>query len=157
MKISILALGRTETPYIDTGIKDYHSRIRKYFDTEFQEIPAPKYKSSDPTEERQKQESALIKRHIRAGDYFVLLDEKGKEFSSREFSGFISRRFLSGGKHLTFVIGGAYGFHQQFRREAGFILSLSRMTFPHQLVRLIFFEQLYRAVTLLKNQPYHHE
>jgi len=157
MKIRLVVTGKTELAYIREGRDDYASRIRKYIPFEITEIAGLKSTSGRPPGEWKKRESELIMKHISPGDYMVLLDEHGKELGSREFSGFLNQRFAQGLKTLVFLIGGPYGFDEALIRRADFRLSLSRMTFPHQLVRLIFLEQLYRAMTILKNEPYHHD
>ena len=102
-------------------------------------------------------EAEKIRENLSSSDFVILLDEKGKEMSSMEFSGFLNQKFSGSGKTLTFIVGGPYGFDDSLKQQAGQLLSLSRMTFSHQMVRLFFMEQLYRALSILKNESYHHE
>lgn len=156
MKICLLCMGKTDESIIRKGVEKYAIRIRRYAPFEIHEIPAPKNVASFPVREVLAREGELILKQIRSGDFTVLLDEHGKQCSSRELSGFLNQWFLTGKRTLVFLIGGAFGVDKPVRDRADTILSLSNLTFPHQLVRLIFTEQLYRALTLLRNEPYHH-
>ncbi|MFH1160873.1 MAG: 23S rRNA (pseudouridine(1915)-N(3))-methyltransferase RlmH [bacterium] len=157
MKIRLLCMGKTDESIVQTGIEVYASRIKRYAPFEIREVPSLKHASTLSIREIISKECELILRQLENGDFVVLLDERGKQFPSKEFASFLNQRFLSGGKSLVFVTGGAFGFDEKVRNRADFILSLSKMTFPHQLVRLIFTEQLYRALTILRNEVYHHE
>ena len=157
MKIKFIVTGRTEDDYVKAGINHFSHRIKKYTPFEILFIPVAKYTGGTPAKEQVKRESDQIRKAIGEGDVVVLLDEHGKEMTSREFSGFLQKKFLSGKKSLLFIAGGAYGFDEELKRKASQMISLSRMTFPHQLVRVIFLEQLYRALTILKHEPYHHD
>ncbi len=157
MKICLLVVGKTDAAYIRAGIEEYEKRLIHYVPYEMKILPDVK-NSKNLTEELQKEKEAeLILGQLQAGDWVVLLDEKGKQFDSVGFSEFVAQKMLKGLKRLVFVIGGPYGFAQAVYREASEKISLSKMTFSHQMVRMIFTEQLYRAMTIMKGEPYHHE
>lgn len=157
MKISFLFTGKTEVPYICDGLADYIGRIKKYTSFERIEILVPKSASTLPPLELMRREAELQRNHFNDADILVLLDERGKEMRSAEFAAFLNRQFLTGKKRIVFLTGGSYGFDESVRKRADHQISLSKMTFPHQLVRLILAEQLYRALTILRNESYHHE
>jgi len=157
MKLRLLVTGKTESEYLKTGILEYVTRVKRYVSFEIVEIPVLKNTSSLSVTEHKMKESVLIMKHIQPGDFLVLLDEHGKEMNSAGFAEFLNQRFLSGGKETVFLIGGPYGFDESFRKRADYILSLSKLTFPHQMVRLFFVEQLYRALTILRCESYHHK
>jgi len=157
MKVVLVLIGKTDESYLDTGIAKYVDRLKHYISFEMKIIPDLK-KTKNLSEEQQKtKEGALILQQLQPGDEVVLLDEGGKVFSSREFAGFMEQKLLRGIKRLVFVVGGPYGFSKEVYAKANGKISLSKMTFSHQMVRLIFTEQMYRAMTILKNQPYHHD
>ena len=157
MKIAILAIGKTQTAYIRTGIDEYLRRLTHYVPTELIQLPALR-QTRGLSEVQQKQaEGQQLLAALQPGDFVTLLDERGLEFTSREFAGEIDRRMSSGIKRLVFVIGGPYGFSDEVYARADSKLSLSRMTFSHEMVRLFFLEQIYRAMTILRGQPYHHD
>ncbi len=157
MKICLLVVGKTDAAYIRAGIEEYEKRLIHYVPYEMKILPDVK-NSKSLTEELQKEkEGELILAQLQAGDWVVLLDEKEKQFDSVGFSEFVAQKMLMGLKRLVFVIGGPYGFAQAVYREASEKISLSKMTFSHQMVRMIFTEQLYRAMTIMKGEPYHHE
>ena len=157
MKIKLLLIGKSDTEYIQQGVAEYEKRIKHYIPYESIVIPALKNVAGySPTEVKIREAEQLMK-NIAVSDYIVLLDETGKEFSSVEFSGFLSQRFSSGVKSLVFIVGGAFGVSEPIKKKANFILSLSQMTFSHQMIRLFFIEQLYRGLTILKNESYHHK
>lgn len=157
MKIILLAIGKTDAKYLIDAIEQYEKRLEHYIPYEMQIIPDIK-NSKNLTEEQQKdKEGELIIKALQAGDHLILLDEKGKEYSSLEFANFIEKKMHIVPKRLVFAIGGPYGFSQEVYNQANEKLRLSRLTFSHQMVRLIFVEQLYRAMTILNNEPYHHE
>ncbi|MCX6276909.1 MAG: 23S rRNA (pseudouridine(1915)-N(3))-methyltransferase RlmH [Bacteroidetes bacterium] len=157
MKIKLILLGKTDEAWLNSGIEEYRIRVNRYIPFEIIEIPSQKNQVSLSHPELKMKESQLVERHIRQGDIVVLLDERGKEMRSVGFAGFLNKYFVSGGKNLVFVVGGAFGFDESFKNKASFLLSLSQMTFSHQMVRLFFTEQLYRALTILKGELYHHE
>ncbi len=157
MKIKLLVIGKTDDRYIAEGVKKYLGRMKYYIPFEYTELPDIK-NSKNLTQERQKiLEGELLLKNIQPGDHVVLLDEKGKNFTSREFASYIEKRMISGIKRVVFIIGGPFGFSDDIYSVANDKISLSKMTFSHQLVRVIFFEQIYRAMTIIRNEPYHHD
>lgn len=157
MILRLIAIGRTTSPHLRNEIEEYVNRMQHYVRFEFLEIPDVKIsKGMDAEQVRQKEGHALMK-GIDEGAHVVLLDERGKTFSSVKFAEHLQKRFNSGGKSIVFVIGGPYGFSPQLKERSNEKLSLSPMTFSHQMVRLIAAEQLYRAMTILRNEPYHHD
>jgi len=157
MKIQLLLVGKTNESFLIEGFSMYEKRITNYIDFKTITIPELKNTKNISFEVIKKQESDLILKNITATDYVVLLDDKGKSLSSLEFAKFISSQMLKSTKKLVFIVGGAYGFSETIYNRANDKISLSKMTFSHQLVRIIFAEQLYRAFTILNNEPYHHE
>jgi 23S rRNA (pseudouridine1915-N3)-methyltransferase len=157
MKIKLLQVGKTEEDYLKEGISIYESRIKRYLPFEQVVIPALKNAKNLSAGEQKKKEGELILQAIGSSDTVILLDEGGKEHSSVEFAQVMRQMMNSGSKNAIFVIGGPYGFSEDVYRRATSKLSLSRMTFSHQMVRLFFTEQLYRAMTILNNEPYHHQ
>lgn len=156
MKILLLVIGKTDEDYLITGIKKYVGRLGHYVSFEMKEIPDIRNRKTLSEEQQKKSESFLLLSQFQAGDHVILLDENGKQFTSVEFSENIEKLMASGSKRIVFVIGGPYGFSQEVYAKANAKMSLSPMTFSHQMVRLIFVEQLYRAFTILKSEPYHH-
>jgi 23S rRNA (pseudouridine1915-N3)-methyltransferase len=156
MKIKLLLIGKTEADYLKLGIGEYEKRIRHYISYESVVIPALKNSAGFSPEEIKIREAEQIMKNISTSDFLVLLDEKGKEMDSVEFSGFLNQRFSSGIKSLVFIVGGAFGVTESIKKKVSIILSLSKMTFSHQMVRLFFMEQLYRGLTILNNESYHH-
>lgn len=156
MNSRLVCIGKTDDQNIRDLLDDYIRRINRYTNYSVREIPALRKSSSMKEEEVKSAEADLLLNQLTKDDYVVLLDEHGKEIRSRDFAAFLNQRFLSGMKGLVFIIGGAYGVDVRVKNRADYILSLSRMTFPHQLVRVLFNEQLYRALTILRNEPYHH-
>ena len=156
LKLKLLAIGKTEEPYLIEGLREYETRIKRYLSLEIIEIPGLKNASHLNNQEWKTKEAAKILPYLTQNDIIILLDEKGKEMTSVEFSSFLNQKFSSGSKNLVFVIGGPYGFDESVKKKASFNLSLSKMTFSHQMVRLFFLEQLYRALTILRNEAYHH-
>jgi len=157
MKIKLLFIGKENLDEMQIVFHDYISKINNYNSFEIESIPYLKNTKSLSIALQKKQEGEFFLKKIASQDIVVLLDECGKEYSSQQFSQFIQQRFNSGCKNLLFIIGGAYGFSEEVYQRANFIISMSRMTFPHKLARLLFMEQLYRAFTILKGEPYHHE
>jgi len=156
MKIVLLVVGKTDASYLQEAVAVYEKRLVHYIPFET-EIIADIRNSKNLTEEQQKeQEGEKIKRVVQPGDYVVLLDEKGKEFTSEAFAGYLEKKTHTVPKRLVFVVGGPYGFSNAAYSLASERISLSKMTFSHQMVRLFFVEQLYRAMTILNNEPYHH-
>ncbi|NDV67400.1 23S rRNA (pseudouridine(1915)-N(3))-methyltransferase RlmH [Dysgonomonas sp. 25] len=157
MKIVLLAIGKTDARYFIDAIDEYRKRLEHYIPFEIQVIPDIKNTKNLTVEQQKDREGELILKSFQAGDYLVLLDDKGKEYTSMKFAEYIERKTHTVAKRLIFAIGGPYGFSQAVYDKANEKLTLSRMTFSHQMVRLIFVEQLYRAMTILNNEPYHHE
>lgn len=157
MKIKLLLIGKTDSNYLNKGIEEYVNRLKHYLPFEITVIPDLKNTKSMPEDQQKQKEGELIINQIGTGDFVVLLDEKGKGYSSMEFSKFIEKRMLTGLKNLVFVVGGPYGFSEEVYQKSNSKISLSKMTFSHQMVRLIFVEQLYRAMTIIKGEPYHHK
>ena len=156
MKLILLTVGKTVVPWVRDALQLYASRLQHYTRFEIREIPELKNAGSLSEEQIKEKEGALVLKE--AGDAeMILLDEHGKEFRSIEFAEEIQRRLNRGGHDLCFVVGGAYGFSPAVYAHASGKISLSRMTFSHQMVRAIFTEQLYRAFTIIKGEPYHHE
>jgi len=157
MKIVLLSIGKTNEKYLIGGISLYQKRLKHYTSFEMIEIPNIKKSQNLSKLELMKKEGDLILKNILNSDYLVLLDDKGKEYNSLSFSEKIQNWMLSGKKRIIFVVGGAYGFSEEVHQRANEKLSLSKMTFSHQMVRLFFVEQLYRGYSILNNEPYHHE
>lgn len=157
MNIQLLVIGKTDKSYIESGIDEYAKRISRYSNFELKIIKDLKNTKNLSETVQKKLEGEKILENINASDFVVLLDENGKQSNSREFSEFLNKVLVSGNKNLIFVIGGPYGFSQEVYNRANAKISLSKMTFSHQLVRLIFTEQLYRAFSILNNEPYHHD
>jgi len=156
MKIKLVLIGKTDSDFLKKGIDEYTKRLKHYIGFEMITIPDIKNTKNLSENQQKQKEGELILNQISAGDFVILLDERGKEFSSVDFSKFIEKQMISGLKNLIFVIGGPYGFSDDVYKKANSKFSLSRMTFSHQMVRMIFVEQLYRAMTIIKGEPYHH-
>ncbi|MCG8576331.1 MAG: 23S rRNA (pseudouridine(1915)-N(3))-methyltransferase RlmH [Flavobacteriales bacterium] len=157
MKFKLILIGKTAKSYISEGEQEYIKRLAKYISFEKIVIPDLKNAKKLSFQEIKRQEGELILKQIASSDWVILLDEKGKEFRSKDFAQFIQKRMNQGPKGITFVIGGAYGFSDKVYQVAKEKMALSKMTFSHQMVRMIFLEQLYRAFSILNNEPYHHE
>ena len=157
MKVKLIQIGKTDTSYLTEGIDRYNKRIIRYHPYEVLTIPDIKNVKNISHEQQKKLEADKILKAIENTDFVVLLDEKGKALSSVKFADFINNTMLQSIKRLVFVIGGPYGFDQSIYARANRKIALSLMTFSHQLVRLIFAEQLYRANSIIKREPYHHE
>jgi len=159
MKVSLMAIGKTDDDYIKKGFDIYSKRLSHYIQFDFKILADIKNVKNLSTEMQCEKEGILIINQISADDVVILLDEKGKEFSSIEFSKYIEKKMVSGIRNLIFVIGGPFGFSEKVVNHKNTIdkISLSKMTFSHQMVRLIFVEQLYRTFTILKGEPYHHQ
>ncbi|MDY0286017.1 MAG: 23S rRNA (pseudouridine(1915)-N(3))-methyltransferase RlmH [Bacteroidales bacterium] len=155
MKIRILMMGKTDKGYLEEALAIYHKRLVHYAGLEVMVFPDLKPAKNMSPDVRRNQEGLLLLRQIAADDYVVLLDEKGEMHTSVSFAGFLQQRMNAGIKCLVFVVGGAYGFSPEVYRRADYQLSLSSMTFSHQMVRLFFMEQLYRGFTILRGEPYH--
>jgi len=157
MKVTLLLVGKTSFPFVREGMEMYEKRILRHVAYSRVEIPDIKgTKAMAPLQVKEKEGDEILKR-IGEKDEVILLDERGDEFSSLDWAGQIERMMTSGGKNMVFVVGGAYGFSQKVYSRAGRKLSLSRMTLSHQLVRLFFTEQFYRALSIINGEPYHNE
>ena len=157
MKISLLQTGKTTDKNMAELVDLYANRIKKYSVFEIITLPDLKNTRNMPVQEQMIKEADKILQSISNDDYIILLDEKGKEFRTIEFSGYLEKIFFLPKKRIVFIIGGPWGFSKEVYNRADFKMSLSKMTFPHQLVRLLFLEQLYRVFTIIKGEPYHHE
>lgn len=157
MKITLIAVGKTTEKYFTAAIDEYRNRLKFYLPFEFEIIPELKNTKSLSEAQQKEKEGELILKQIQPGDVLVLLDEHGKEFTSMKFADYIEKKTHSVSKRLVFVIGGPYGFSEKVYAAAQEKISVSKMTFSHQMIRMIFLEQLYRAMTILNNEPYHHE
>ena len=157
MKILLLVIGKTDEDYVFNGLEKYKNRLKYYVNFEYKEIPDLKNRKILSRDQQKKREANLIFSRLKIGDKVVLLDEKGASFGSIEFSKYLQKKMNSGIKRLVFLVGGPYGFDKSIYDKYQDKISLSKMTFSHQMVRLFFSEQLYRVMTILKNEPYHHE
>ncbi len=157
MKITLLTIGQTDDSWLREAIDIYVQRINRYTSFETRNIPTPKKWNALAAGQRKEQEGKILLEQMKGSDYTVLLDEKGKVFNSVQFAGFIQDRMNRSTRKLVFVVGGPWGFSREVYQAAQMKLSLSAMTFSHQMVRVFFTEQLYRAFTILRNEPYHNE
>lgn len=157
MKIVLLAIGRTQSDYLFTGIDNYIKRINRYMPFELRLLPDVKSTKSLSEAQQKEAEGKMLLSAFQPGDIAILLDERGRQYTSREFAGLVDRYALQSVKRLVFVIGGPYGFSKEVYDRADSLFSLSKMTFSHEMVRLFFTEQIYRAMTILRGEPYHHD
>ena len=157
MKVKLIVLGKTNVNYLKDGETEYDQRIQHYVNFEQLIITDIKNTKNLSTAQLKNKEGEQILSKINTSDCVVLLDEKGKQFSSKEFSNFLNKKNLTSTKYLVFIIGGAFGFSDEVYQRADYKLSLSKMTFTHQMVRMVFKEQLYRALTIIKGEKYHNK
>lgn len=157
MKVTLLVVGRTVEKQYITAINDYIERTKHYLSLDMEVIPELKGTKNLSTDQQKEKEGELILKAFQPGDVIVLLDEFGKEYRSVDFAGWMEKKMANVSRRLVFVIGGPYGFSRKVYGLANEKISLSKMTFSHQMIRLIFVEQVYRAMTILNNGPYHHE
>jgi 23S rRNA (pseudouridine1915-N3)-methyltransferase len=157
MRISLLTVGKTDEAYLKDGIEKYVKRLKHYTRLTLIEQDDLKNVKTLTREQQKGKEGELILKKVSPLDFLVLLDENGSQLTSRQFAAFLDKKTLASVSHIIFVIGGPYGFDQTVYDRADDKLSLSAMTFSHQMVRLFFVEQLYRAYTILKGEPYHHD
>ncbi len=157
MKVALVLVGKTVNKHFVELIDEYAGRVKHYIGFDIITIPELKNTKSLSADQQKQQEGELILKQLQGGDHVVLLDEHGKEFRSVEFSSYMEQKMQTVNKRLVFVIGGPYGFSPDVYAKANEKISLSKMTFSHQMVRLIFVEQLYRAMTIIRGEPYHHE
>ena len=156
MNIVLLTVGKTEASFRKEALAEYQRRLQHYVPFELQALPEVKNTKNLTKTEQKNQEGVLIRKAMQAGDWFVLLDEQGKEYTSMQFAAYLEKKIQIVSRRLVFVIGGPYGFSDEVYQMASERLSLSKMTFSHQMIRPIFVEQLYRAMTILRGEPYHH-
>jgi 23S rRNA (pseudouridine1915-N3)-methyltransferase len=157
MKITLLVIGKTDAAYLTHGINEYVKRLNHYINFEIEVIPDLKKSKNLSIEQQKNLEGELILAKNLSGKELHLFDENGKMFTSREFAGFLEKKMTSGLKELVLVIGGPFGFSSKVNETASSKISLSQLTFSHQMVRLMCVEQIYRAFTILKGEPYHHD
>ena len=157
MKIELAVIGKTSIGYLKQGIEEYIKRLKHYVPFEIKYIDDIKNTKNISEDQQKRTEGAKILSLLDKSDFVVLLDEHGKEYTSMQYSSYIQKRMLSGSKKVVFVIGGPYGFSQEVYDRANDKISFSKMTFNHEMIRLIFTEQLYRAYTIINHEPYHHE
>ncbi|HJA16338.1 MAG TPA: 23S rRNA (pseudouridine(1915)-N(3))-methyltransferase RlmH [Candidatus Butyricimonas faecavium] len=157
MKVCLLVIGKTDAEFVRAGIAEYEKRLKYYIPYEMKVIPDVRNTKNMSEVEQKEREGELLLGQLETVDYVILLDEKGNEYTSKTFADFLAQKMLTSMKRLVFIIGGPYGFSEKVYKRANMKISLSKMTFSHQMVRMIFTEQLYRAMTILKGEPYHHE
>lgn len=157
MKILLIQIEKTTDSYLNEGIKVYTERLKNYVTFSTETIIMPKAIRQKSFEEQKKAESLEIVKLLEPSDYLVCMDEHGKQFTSVQFADFLNKRMVSGCKRVVFLIGGPFGIDKSILDKSSYVLSLSNMTFSHQMIRLFFTEQLYRGFSILKNEKYHHE
>jgi len=156
MKLHFWAIGKNHEPFVKEGIEDFTKRISKYYPVEWNIIPVPKNAGMMSEMDLKKKEGEIILEWLGKDDYLVALDEHGKQFSSEGLADFVVKRSNQSVRNIVFIIGGAFGLDKAVLERANYKWSLSDLTFPHQLVRLVLAEQVYRACTIIKNEKYHH-
>ncbi len=157
MNIQFWSIGKPHEKYIKEGVEEFTNRISRYYKVEWLIIPAPKNAGVLSESDLKKQEGETLLERLKDEDFLVLLDERGKIISSEELASFIQQRANESTKRMVFLIGGAFGVDENVAKRANFTWSLSKLVFPHMLVRLILAEQVYRACTILRNEKYHHQ
>lgn len=157
MNIKLLVVGKTLKGFINDGVEEYVKRLKHYTNFSIEVIADVKNSASFSSQQLQKQEALLIEKHINSENCVIILDEHGKQYKSMEFANMLQQKMNTSIKSIVFVVGGAYGFAEDIKKKYNNKISLSTMTFSHQMVRLFFVEQLYRAFTILNNEPYHNE
>ena len=155
-KFKLLQIGKTDEKWLSEGILKYEKRLMHYINFTTTTIPSPKFHKNQDTSLLKQKEGNLILDHLNSQDYVILLDEKGRHSSSTEFAEFMKVRMLQSAQEIVFVIGGPFGFDERVYLRANELMSFSQMTFSHQMIRLFFIEQLYRSMTIVKGEPYHH-
>lgn len=156
MKITLIVLGKTTSKEVKSVCEEYHKRVNRYMKFEEHVLDNSSIRLNEPDKIKER-EGELILRKLAPTDYLILLDEKGKEFTSESYAAYIENLMLQSHKNICFVIGGAYGFSSDVYARANTKISLSKMTFSHQIIRILFAEQLYRAFTIIRKEPYHHQ
>ncbi|MBR4533151.1 MAG: 23S rRNA (pseudouridine(1915)-N(3))-methyltransferase RlmH [Bacteroidaceae bacterium] len=157
MKLLLLVIGKTTDRHVQALIDDYSSRVGHYVPFSLETVPELRNTHALSSEQQKTQEAELIRKQLQPGDHLVLLDEHGTERRSVDFASWLGKRMAAGARRIVFVVGGPYGFDASIHQLANEEISLSQMTFSHQLIRVLFVEQLYRACTILRGEPYHHE
>ena len=157
MQIELTVIGKTTQSFVEEGLKLYIKRIKRYIKFSINEVKGGKFSKKMPVIDIKKEEGEQLLKNIDNNTVLVLLDEKGKSMNSIKFASFLQKRMLTGAKRLSFAIGGAYGFSEEVKNRADFKISLSEMTFSHQIIRVLFTEQLYRAFTIINKEPYHNQ
>lgn len=157
MKIVLLCVGKTSKKFLIAGENEYVKRLKRYVKFEMIELPSVKASKNLSEDEVKQKEARLIQQKLNSNDTVILLDEKGKNFNSVEFAEDLQKKFNRGGQRIVFIVGGPYGFSNEIIQKSDEKIALSKMTFSHQMVRLFFIEQIYRAMTILKGEPYHHQ
>ncbi len=157
MKIVLLCIGKTTTSWLNEGIREYVQRVSNYESFEIQVLETPKNVKAMSAQEQKQREAKLLLSEVQDSDQLVLLDERGQHFSSREFSVFLQKERNASRKRLVFIVGGAFGVDDAVRSRAARVMCLSAMTMTHDMVRLLFVEQLYRALSILAGEKYHHD
>jgi 23S rRNA (pseudouridine1915-N3)-methyltransferase len=157
MKIAFLTIGKTINKHLVELQNDYQDRLKHYIPFDYISIPELKNNKNLTETEQKEKEADLLLKMFEPTDEIILLDENGKQYSSVDFSEFVSKKIMGNQKRMVFVVGGPYGFSQRVYSRANGLISLSKMTFSHQMVRIIFAEQLYRAFTIMRGEPYHHQ
>lgn len=157
MRLTLLIVGKTTDRHVQTLIDDYSSRLSHYVPFNIEVVPELRNTKALTAEQQKAAEAELIRKQLQTGDHIVLLDEHGTERRSIEFAAWLQKRMAAGARRIVFIVGGPYGFDASIHQLAAEEISLSQMTFSHQLIRLLFVEQLYRAFTILRGEPYHHE
>jgi 23S rRNA (pseudouridine1915-N3)-methyltransferase len=156
MKITVVLVGKTQSKELEVLMAEYKKRLNRYIQVDWVELPDYKNRGKVTSDELKRIEGQLILSKISSGDDVVLFDEKGKEFTSVELSGFFKKKMNAGVRNLIFVVGGAYGFSDEVYARATSKLAISKLTFPHQLIRVLILEQIYRSYSIIKGEPYHH-
>ncbi|MEO1261592.1 MAG: 23S rRNA (pseudouridine(1915)-N(3))-methyltransferase RlmH [Bacteroidota bacterium] len=157
MKVQLWFIGKTSFPYLEQGMQLYQKRLERYLSFDSILIPDVKKGNKLPADQLKIKEGEAVLKKVISSDYLVLLDEQGKEYSSVQFSKFMENKLQLGNRRLIFLIGGAYGFSENIYQRADHKITLSKMTFSHQMIRLFFLEQLFRAMSILRGEPYHNE
>lgn len=157
MKVEFWLIGKTSFPYLEEGMAIYEKRLVHYLPFQVSVLPDPRNTKNLPPELLKQKEGEVVLSKLKPDDFLVLLDERGKQLTSQEFAGFMEQKLQLSQKRLIFLVGGAWGFSDAVYQRSGFKLSLSKMTFSHQMIRLFFVEQLYRAMTILRGENYHNE
>ena len=155
MKIRLLCVGKTSHSFVKEGMEKYSKRLKKYLPFHIEVIPETKASKSSSPEQIKQLEGEKIKKKLNPSDLIILLDEHGKQYTSVKFARFLEKQFSGSKKQLVFIVGGAWGFSNEIYKLADHKIALSSMTFSHQIIRVIFLEQLYRAMTIIKGEPYH--